>query len=117
LQDGGGLDQHVHTRTEFDEPHALAALQSIAHLRMENNSSRQQSRNLLENHDLAVAFHTDNILLVLLRGSLVHGIQELPALIANFAHDSRNRRTVHVHVEDAQEDADARLLFSAHRHH
>ncbi len=67
---------------------------------MKDNSARQQSRDLLEDDHLSVAFYADNILLVLLRGSLIHGVQELPALIAHLTDDSRDRRTVHMHIEN-----------------
>src|SRR5580704_17240356 len=115
LQSGTGVAQHIHARTKLDQAHTLAPLQPVAHLGMKHDSSRQQSSNLLEDHDLAVAFHADNILLVLLRGSLIHGVQELPTLIANFADYSRDRRAVHVHVEDTQENTDANLLLAVHR--
>src|ERR1700720_431005 len=107
LQGGRSINQDIHTRTELDKSHALPALQPVANFRMEDDSSRQQARDLLEHHCLAVALYADNILLVQLGGRLIHGVQKLTALIANLAHDSRNRRTVYMHVENAQEDTDA----------
>src|SRR5271155_5020497 len=76
---------------DFDRPPARPALEPLAYLRMKHDSSRQQSGNLLEDHCLAVALHADNILLVLLRGSLIHGVQELSALVADLADYSRDR--------------------------
>ena len=116
LQRGGSVAQNVHPRTELDQPHTLATLQPVANFGMENDPSRQQSGDLFEDNHLPIAFHADNILLILLGRGPIHSVQKLPALIAHLAHHSRNRRTVHVHIENAQEDADTSLLLAAHGH-
>jgi hypothetical protein len=104
-----------HAGTEFDQTHALSALQPVAHLRPKYDSSRQQAGNLLEDHHMPIAFHVDDVLLVLLRGGLIHRVQELPALVANLADHPCNRRSVHVNVENAQKDADTNQAFASHR--
>src|ERR1700677_811439 len=42
------VQQDIGAGTEFNQPHSLTALQSIAHLRMKNDSPRQQSSDLLK---------------------------------------------------------------------
>src|SRR5208283_2364531 len=113
---GSGLEQHVYARAELDQSHALASLQAITHFRMENDAARQQSGDLLEDDHLSIAFHRDYILLVLLGRCRIHGIQIFAALVADLAHNSCDRRPVHVHIENAEEDTDADLLLAVQSH-
>ena len=87
---GEAIEQDVHARTELDQADALTTLQAVSNFRMEDDAARQQSRDLLEDHFLAVAFNRDNVLLVLVGGYRVHGVEKLAVLIADFAHHSRD---------------------------
>src|SRR5437763_14240737 len=106
----GGIDQHIHPRPEFDQAHALTALEAVSYFGMKHNSPRQQACNLLETHLLAVALHGDDILLVLLGACLAHGVQIPAALISHLANHACNRGTVHMHIKYAQKNAETRLL-------
>ena len=113
---GRSIEQYIHARSELDQAHALAALQPISNFGIENDAPRQQARNLLEDDGLPVAFHGNDILLVQFRGSLIHGVQILAALVAHIANHARNRRAVHVHIEHAEENAEPRPLLVADGH-
>ena len=104
---GGGIEQDIDARSELDEAHALAALQAIADLGIEDDAPRQQAGNLLEDNLLAVAFDGDDILLVQFGGGLIHGVQILAALVTHVANHARDGRAVDVHIEYVEEDAHA----------
>ena len=74
---------------------------------IEDDSPRDQSRNLLENDLHPLAMHGHNILFVAVGALLVHRIQKFPFLIANSSDLSRDRRAVHMHIEDIEKNADA----------
>ena len=99
LQAGVMVEKDVGARPKLDQTNPLSALHSVSNLWIENDTTRQQSRDLLEDDALPVAFHPDHVLLILFGGSLVHGIEKLSTLVAHFAHYACNRGTVHVHVE------------------
>src|SRR5580704_2398972 len=107
LHRSGRVEEDVHSRTELDKPHTLTALQTITDFRREHDSSRQQSGDLLENHGLAIAFDSNNILFILLGRSTVHGIEKFPALVPDLVDYSCDRGSVHMDIENAQKDADA----------
>ena len=68
----------------------------------------------LKRQRLPFAFHGHDVLLILLSRGRVHGIQELALLIAHVANRTRDRRTVHVDIEDVEKYADPRALTSVH---
>ena len=78
----------------------------IAYFFGEHDPPRQQSRNLLEHQSLTTALHSDDILLILLSGSRAHCVEEFPFLVDNFPNDALYWRTIHVHIDHAQEDTD-----------
>src|SRR5579862_2210332 len=118
LQTGRRLAQNVGSRAELDQSDALPALQPVADFWMKNDSPRQQPGNLFEDDGLPIfALYSYNILLILLGRGLIHGVEIFAPLVANFAHHSRDRRTVYVHIENIQEDADASPLLPVDRHH
>ena len=55
----------------------------------------------------SVAAHGHDVLLVAVSRSRIHGVQILALLIAHTGQHAANGRTVHVHVKNAEEDADA----------
>ncbi len=113
-------EDDVHARAEFDQPHPLARLHRIAHFLRANDPARDQPRNLLDHHHCSVVRpNRDNVLLILGRRDPPAGNQKLAALIGDVGNDACNRRPVHVHVEDIEEDADPRLPvgFGHHAHH
>src|SRR3954451_6634325 len=56
--------QHVHPRSELDQPDPLAGLYMVARLLVEDDAPRDQPRNLLENHCRSVALYGHDVLLV-----------------------------------------------------
>src|ERR1700694_2245400 len=110
LDCGIAIEQNVHARPKLDKPNSLAAGYMVSHFEIENDTARDQACDLLEDHGTALAFNLafngDDILLVLLRRIGLHGVEELAALIAHVADHASNRRAVHVHIEDAEKDAD-----------
>ena len=69
LTRGRRIEQHIDTRSELDQADALAALQAVSNLGIENDAPRQQPGDLLEHHGLPVAFDGNDILLVQFGGS------------------------------------------------
>ncbi len=112
---GGGVQQDIDSRTKFDQADAFSALHPIADFLVENDPARQQSRDLLEHHGLPVALDRDHILLVVLGRCRVHGVQKLSLLIANIADHPRHRRTIHVHIKDAEKNADPGVRNAIHQ--
>ena len=82
----------------------------IPNLRSKDNSTGQQTRNLLKHNSLPVTLYSDSILLVLVGAIRAAGIKKLPPLVANIPNYSGNRRPVHVHIEYAEKNANALLL-------
>jgi len=78
LQAGSRVKQYVGARTKFDQSHALAALHPIANSGMKHDSSGQQSGDLFEDDHLAVAFHTNDILFILLRRAAFIAFRNFP---------------------------------------
>src|SRR5208337_3283166 len=105
--DGGiAIEQNINARAKLDEPNPLAAGHVVSHVTIENDTAGDEAGDLLEDYGTARAFHGDDVLLVLLRRIRSHSVEELAALIAHVADHAGNRRAVHVHIEDAEEDAD-----------
>src|SRR5208282_2071629 len=111
------VKQNIHPRPKLDEPNPLAAGHLVSHFEIKNDASRDQASDLLEDYGPAVAFHSDDVLLVLLRRMRPHGVEKLAALIAHLANHARNRRAVHMDIEDAKKDADPVPRNSARGHH
>ncbi len=110
------VQQDIDARSEFDQSHALAAIQTISQLGREHDSPRQQPRNLLEDDLLAVALHSHNILLIFLGGDAVHGVQILAPLVANIANYSCDRGTVYMHIKNVEKNADPHLPLVSDGH-
>ena len=81
----------VYPGAKLDQANPLPARHAISNLGIENNASRQQSRNLLEDDRLTVTFHGDNVLLVLFRTELAPRVEELATLVPHVADRARNR--------------------------
>src|SRR5947209_14678531 len=109
---GRAVEQDVGSRSEFDEAHALAALQTISDLRIEDNAASQKAGDLLEDYGLTIAFNGDDVLLVLVGTGIATGIEKFPALVANIATGTGDWSAVDVHIEDAEKDAEAQDLLS-----
>src|SRR5208337_137746 len=116
LHVGVRVQQYVCARAKFDQSHPLAALQPVAYFGMEDDSSRQQSCDLLEHDRVTIAFHANNILLVFLGGCRIHGVQKFSALITHLANHAADRGTIYVNIKNTQENADAELFFAADGH-
>src|SRR5262249_7009480 len=84
-------------------------------LRIENDTPRQQSGDLLEDYSLAFAFHRHCVLLIHFRTSRTARIEKLAALIAHAANRSGDRRPVHVYIEDAEKNANSNMPIAAGR--
>src|SRR5260370_31826139 len=67
LNRGISIKQNIHARAKLDEPHPLAAGHVVAHLKIENDTARDQAGDLLEYYGTVLAFNGDDVLLVLLR--------------------------------------------------
>src|SRR5450755_2230726 len=106
LDRGIAIEENIHARAKLDEPHALAAGHVVSHFKVENDAARDQAGNLLKYYGTAFAFDSNDVLFILLRRMRAHGVEELAALIAHVADHAGDRRAVHVHIEDAEEDAD-----------
>ena len=100
------IHHNVHSRTELDEADTLAARNRVTNFLVEDDSSSNQSRDLLEDHRLPFAFDGDDVLFIFLGAVRGHRVQEFSFLIAHITNHATNGRAVHVHVEDVQEDAD-----------
>ncbi len=107
------IENHIHTRSELDQANALPARNRVAHLEVEHNAARDQARNLFEDHGAAFAFHSHNVLLIFISRVRCHCVEKLPPLVAYIANHSSNRRAIHVHIENAEKDADPRLSYAA----
>src|SRR6266446_1023309 len=114
LDCGFAIEQNIHARAKLDEPNPLAAGYPVSYFKIENDAARDHAGDLLEDYGTAFAFHGDDVLLVLLRRMRSHGVEELAAPIAHVADHSGNRRAVHVHIEDAQKNADPVPRSSVH---
>src|SRR6266852_8268519 len=113
--DGGiAIEQNIHARAKLDDPNPLAAGYPISYFKIENDTARDQAGDLLEDYGTAFAFHGDDVLLVLLRRMRCHGVEELATLVAHVADHAGNRRAVHVHIEDAEKNADPVPRSSVH---
>src|SRR5882672_5875516 len=106
LHGGGGIQRHIDSRTKLDQPHAFSAFHPIAHFLVEHDAPRQQSRDLLEYHDLIIALHRNRILFVEFGGGRVHGVEVFSFLITHVAYYTRQWRTVHVNIEYVEKNAD-----------
>src|SRR5260370_41885215 len=105
--DGGiAIEYNRQARAKFHEPNPLAAGYPISYFKIENDTTRDQAGDLLEDYGTAFAFHGDDVLLVLLRRMRCHGVEELATLVAHVADHAGNRRAGHVHIEDAEKNAD-----------
>jgi hypothetical protein len=106
-----GGRQNVDPGTELDKAHALAALHGLAFAAAANDAPSQKSRDLFESdfktQVLALAAQRDHALFVALGRGRVHGVQELTVQVLDLDDCSGDRCAVHVHIEDAQENADA----------
>jgi hypothetical protein len=71
---GGGVKQDINARAKFDEAHALATLEAVSDLGIENDPPGQKARDLFKNDRLALALHGNDVLLVLIGGGGVHGV-------------------------------------------
>ena len=78
----------------------------VAFLEVEDDAPRQQAGNLLEGDLIALAAHGGDVLLIFIGRGRVHRVQILALLIAHAAQDASDGRAVHMHIEDAEEDAD-----------
>src|SRR5260370_14174721 len=116
LDCGTAIDENIHARTKLDEANPLARGYVVSHFKIENDAARDQAGDLLEYYGTAFALNGNDVLLVLLRRIRLHGVEELAALIAHVADHARNRRAVHVHIEDTEKNADAVPRSSASGH-
>src|SRR5438132_6891427 len=69
LQTGGRVQENIHSRAKLDQSDSFSPFYSVACFFREHNPSRQKARDLLEFDPLSVAFHGDDILLILFGGS------------------------------------------------
>src|SRR6202158_5119418 len=106
LDRGIAIEQNIHARAKLDEANPLAAGYPVFHFKIENDTARDQAGDLLEYYGTVLAFNGDDVLLVLLRRMRSHGVVKLAAPIAHVADHACDRRAVHVHIEDAEKDAD-----------
>src|ERR1700676_2334752 len=77
LDRGVAIEQNIHARSKLDEPDSLAAGYMVSHFKIENDTARDQTGDLLEYYGTAFAFNGDDVLLVLLRRIGLHGVEEL----------------------------------------
>src|SRR5580704_11792014 len=101
---------HVHAGAELNQAHPLPAFHKIAYLKAENDAAGKYPGNLAKRYIELVALDRNDILLVFFRTVPAERIQVLAFLVANLAYCSRDRRTVDMNIEDAEEDAQANPL-------
>src|SRR6266852_5088338 len=95
----------IDSRAELDHPDALAGSYRIARLLGEYDAARDQAGDLLKGHTGTIAVDGDRVLLVLRRGFLFTGNQELSLLVADLRDFAGDGGAVHVDVKDIQENA------------
>src|ERR1035438_401134 len=102
-------EKHIHARAELDQADALALGHQVAGLLVEYDAPGNQAGDLLEDYRGTLAPHGDHVLFVF-RGALLAARHvKLPLAVAHLGDGAGDRRAIHVHVENVQEDADARL--------
>jgi len=102
-----GRQQHIHARAKLDQPHALPALHRLAFAVIEHNPPRQQAAICLNVTSTPPSPRTVTIFCSLRSaeaGFMAFQIKALP--IAHSGEHAANGRAVHMHIEDAQKDAD-----------
>src|SRR6266581_1571234 len=97
----------IRPRSKLDETHSLPTFHSIALAIIKYDASSDQAGNLLEHNLHPVAAHRRDVLLVAVGRIGILGIQIQALLIADRGEHAADRRTVHVYIENIQEDADA----------
>src|SRR5579871_2606503 len=98
----------VDAGAKLDQPHALSLAHRVPGVLIENDAARDQSGDLREGDAGSVARYAHRVALVLRAGRFFAGHQELSLCIFDFGDAARDRRAIHVHVEDIQKNADAR---------
>src|ERR1700712_1142069 len=73
--------QDVYPGTEFDQAHTLSALHAIANFQVVDDTTRQQTGNLLEADGVFAGIDGDESLFVVNRGFGLHGIHELALIV------------------------------------
>ena len=116
IHPGPCIEQHVGSRTELDQPHSLAANQPISNFGVEDDTPREKPRDLLEDHGLPVTFDSHDVLLIQVCAIWTARIEKLSALVSDVSHYAADWRPVHVHVDDAEENAYSEPLLLTHHH-
>src|SRR5207302_1747823 len=107
-------EHYIDTRAEFHQSDPLACFHDIAGFFVTNDAPRDEPGDLLEHHArLSAAHHaidSDHVLLIRARRVLAAGNQELALLVGYAGNFARNRRAIHVDVEDIQKDTYALFI-------
>src|SRR5581483_7480825 len=107
VQLGRRIEQNIRTRPKFDQANTLTALHTITDLLGEHDPAREESRNLFEDNRVALPLYRDHVLLIQVGAGLIHGIAELAMLIPDILNYACDWRSIDVHVEDVEENADS----------
>src|ERR1700688_999907 len=108
------IEQDIHARTELDEAYALAASHMVSYFEIENYAAGDKTGDLFKDYGASVALDGDDVLLILFRGVGAHGVQKFSLLIMHVADYAGNGRTIYVHIEDVEKNADPQEGFFVH---
>src|SRR5690242_1074837 len=81
----------------------------VSNILGKNNAPRDQTCNLLEYYRVLALLDSDDVLLVALGARRTHCILKPALLVLDIRNRALYGRAVHMHVKDAQEDADPRF--------
>ena len=100
------IQGHVHSRSEFDQSHAFAALDGIARAFPEYDTAGEQSSDLLDHYLAQLAAHREDVLLVLNRSACLGSDVEPAGAVGDALDCPADRRAVNVNIERRHENAD-----------
>ena len=78
LDSGIGIEENIHARAELDQAHALAAGHGVTDFHVEDNSARDQPRDLLEHYRAPLACHGHDVLFVFIGEAAAMAFRNLP---------------------------------------
>src|SRR6266513_6523047 len=117
--------EDVGTRSETDQPQASCLGHTVAGFGVRDDAPRDQPRDLAHEHRTARSADADRGLFVVETRLLMSSMQELSFVVMHELDRSIQRRTIHVYIEDGQENRyphralleEHRLLELRHMHH
>ena len=103
-----GSEENIHAGAKLDEADAFPLGNLVAGFFVANDAAGNQASDLREANARSLAFDGHYVALVLGAGDFAASDQKLALLVIDVGDGAGDGCAVHVHVEDIQEDADAR---------